>query len=187
MPYTGCMDKTARTKQKIERAFWDLYARKPVERISVREITEAAGFARGTFYLHYLDIYDLLDQAEQALLDDMERCIDRCPSNPGKTDLIGLMTRLLTLYERNRTQIVLLLGDRGDAAFRRKLKDQMKRMPIWKAHDPALDLSTGERDLMLGQTASGVISLISDWLEDQRGVSATELLHLIYESAIKRG
>ncbi len=181
------MDKVTRTKQKLERAFWDLCAHKPVERISVREITEAAGFARGTFYLHYLDIYDLLDQAEQALLDEMGRCIDRCPSDPGKADLIGLMTRLLALYERNRAQIVLLLGHRGDASFRRKLKDQMKRMPIWKAHDPALELSDGERDLMLGQTAAGVISLISDWLEDPRGVSAAELLHLIYESAIKRG
>ena len=84
--------------------------------------------------------------------------------------------------EKNRDHLVILLGDNGDALFRRRLKDLMKDMPIWRASDPSLLLSASERNLLLGQTAAGVLSLITDWLEDSRGVSAVTLLHLIYLS-----
>lgn len=175
-----------RTRKDLETAFWKLYTQKSVESISIRELTETAGYNRGTFYLHYQDIYALLESVENELLDHMRRCIDRCPAEPSKPDLFALMTSILALYEKNREHLVILLGDNGDASFRRRLKDLMKDMPIWRASDPSLPLSAGERDLLLGQTAAGVLSLITDWLEDSRGVSAVTLLHLIYESAIKR-
>lgn len=97
------------------------------------------------------------------------------------------MTRMLALYERNRDRIVSLLGDHGDPAFTSKLRNLMMKMPIWRASDPQLDMPPGERELLVGQTASGVLALIGDWLKDSKGVPATRLLHLIYESSIKRG
>ena len=71
-----------RTRKDLETAFWKLYAQKSVESISIRELTETAGYNRGTFYLHYQDIYALLESVESELLDHMHRCIDRCPSSP---------------------------------------------------------------------------------------------------------
>lgn len=35
---------------------------KPVQNITVREITEHADINRSTFYLHYQDVYDLVTQ-----------------------------------------------------------------------------------------------------------------------------
>ncbi|NPD31911.1 TetR/AcrR family transcriptional regulator [Berryella wangjianweii] len=180
------MDTAHRTRQRLIDAFWELFAQKSIERISIRELTERAGLTRGTFYLHFQDIYALLESEERRLLDAMSACIDRCPPDPSKTDLLALMTRLIALYERNREPIIALLGDRGDGSFRRQLKDLMKSMPIWRACDPCLQMTAGERDLLLGQTAAGVISLITDWLEDSRNVSAPNLLHLVYETSIKR-
>lgn len=45
-------------------AFMTLYGEKPIEKISIQSITDLAGLSRGTFYLHYLDIYDLLEKIE---------------------------------------------------------------------------------------------------------------------------
>ena len=180
------MKSTDHTKSDLQEAFWRLYAQKPLDKITIRELTELAGYNRGTFYLHYQDIYDLFDQEKQRLLDEMSKCVRFCSDNMGKLQLIELMMRVLHLYERNRVQIVLLLGERGDAAFTRKLRDMMKQIPIWSAADPSLDVKPGERDLMLEQSVAGVLFLIGAWLEDPRDVSATELLHLIYDTAIKR-
>lgn len=181
------MNSTEQTRKDLEEAFWDLYAQKSVDKISVRELTERAGYNRGTFYLHYRDIYDLLEQSEADLLAQMADCVRYCNQNMGKLALIDLMTRVLVLYERNRSHIVILLSDRGDPAFTRQLKDMMKQIPIWRVSDPALDMPDGERDLLLEQTVSGVLYLIADWLNDDRGVSAARLLHLIYDTAIKKG
>ena len=180
------MKGTNQTKSDILEAFWRLYAQKPLDKITIRELTEVAGYNRGTFYLHYQDIYDLFESEKSRLLAEMEECVAYCSGNMGKIELIKLMMHVLALYERNRTQIVLLLGERGDPAFMKKLRGMMKQIPLWKAADPNLKASPGERDLLLEQNVAGVLFLIEAWLEDPRDVSPTGLLHLIYNTAIKR-
>ena len=51
------------TKKELIEAFWKLYAEKPVAKISVGSLCQLAGYNRTTFYNHFKDIYDLLEQA----------------------------------------------------------------------------------------------------------------------------
>ena len=48
------------TKKAINQAFLDILAEKPLEKITVRDITERCGINRNTFYYHYQDIPALL-------------------------------------------------------------------------------------------------------------------------------
>ena len=43
---------------------------KPVQNITVRELTDYVNLNRGTFYLHYRDIQDLLEHLENDILDE---------------------------------------------------------------------------------------------------------------------
>lgn len=61
-------NKRNETKNMILKAFWALYQKKEISRITVRELTETCGIHRSTFYLHYQDLYDILEQIEQHLL-----------------------------------------------------------------------------------------------------------------------
>ena len=45
----------------MRNAFLQLRAKKDLERISVKELTQLAEVSKATFYLHYRDIYDLSD------------------------------------------------------------------------------------------------------------------------------
>lgn len=54
--------RVIKTKMNIENAFLNLFYQKEIEQISVKEITTIAQIARKTFYLHYLDKYDLLEK-----------------------------------------------------------------------------------------------------------------------------
>ena len=47
-------------EERIKQAFWELLTSKPIEDISIGELTMRAGCNRGTFYYYYTDIYDLL-------------------------------------------------------------------------------------------------------------------------------
>lgn len=51
-----------RTKKAINRAFLELFTEKEFDRITINDISVWADVNRGTFYLHYMDKYDLLDQ-----------------------------------------------------------------------------------------------------------------------------
>lgn len=64
-----------KTRRSIQNAFLELRAHKPLERITVKELSELAEISKGTFYLHYKDIYDLSEhlqnEAIQKVLDSI--------------------------------------------------------------------------------------------------------------------
>lgn len=69
-------------------ALIQLLQEKPVEEITVRELTERADVNRGTFYSHYQNIYHMLEQVENELFDELGRLLDAYPPHllPGRAD-----------------------------------------------------------------------------------------------------
>ena len=51
--------RVVRTKMNIKNAFMELIKKKPVSRITVTELSQAAMINKGTFYLHYQGIPEL--------------------------------------------------------------------------------------------------------------------------------
>lgn len=60
-----------RTKAAIKKAFLQLRSQKPIEKITVTELTKLANINKATFYLHYSDIYALSDELEDSLIDEV--------------------------------------------------------------------------------------------------------------------
>lgn len=56
------------TKSYIKQALAQLLKKKSFEEISVTMICRQAGINRGTFYLHYLDKYDMMDKMKEETL-----------------------------------------------------------------------------------------------------------------------
>lgn len=65
--------KSEQTKENIVNAYLDLIPTKKWDKISVKELCAKANITRGTFYQYYSDIYDLMEQIETTLLDDLNR------------------------------------------------------------------------------------------------------------------
>ncbi|WMT38879.1 helix-turn-helix domain-containing protein [Paenibacillus sp. D2_2] len=63
--------RVMRTKAVIREALTQLIEEKGFEALTVKDITTRAEINRGTFYLHYRDKYDLLEQSEQELIQGL--------------------------------------------------------------------------------------------------------------------
>ncbi|MDY4575006.1 MAG: TetR/AcrR family transcriptional regulator [Intestinibacter sp.] len=59
--------RTKYTKDIIKKSLLKMVKKKPFEKITVTEICKMCEINRGTFYIHYCDLYDVLDD----LLDEM--------------------------------------------------------------------------------------------------------------------
>ncbi len=57
-----------KTKRSIIDAFLELRAKKPLEKITVKELCERAEINKSTFYCHYTDVYDLQNQLETEVI-----------------------------------------------------------------------------------------------------------------------
>lgn len=51
------------TKQILEESLKKLMLEKPLDKITIRDLTEDCGISRMTFYYHFKDIYDLIEWA----------------------------------------------------------------------------------------------------------------------------
>ncbi|MDO4537917.1 MAG: TetR/AcrR family transcriptional regulator [Coriobacteriales bacterium] len=63
--------RAKKTERALREAFLALRAEKPLERISVRELCERAEVGKGTFYLHYHSVYDLSEQLQRTVVEDI--------------------------------------------------------------------------------------------------------------------
>lgn len=56
------------TKQLIKKAFGDLLEKKPINKITVKQICEKADVNRSTFYAHYKDHYELFEEMQSDII-----------------------------------------------------------------------------------------------------------------------
>ena len=83
---------TTLTKREILRAFSDLASEKPVDKITVKEITDLCQISRNTFYYHYQDVYEVLEEylrlESQRMVERLEKDLSSC--NPEEFIVRGL-------------------------------------------------------------------------------------------------
>ena len=59
--------RVRRTKKLVTQALTELLQKKQINEITVKELTDLADMNRGTFYLYYRDIFDMLEKIEAEL------------------------------------------------------------------------------------------------------------------------
>ena len=70
-------DRRARkTRAALENAYLELIQKKDISKITIMDVTEKADVARGTFYIHFCDIYELADYVEERLLNNLTQSIE---------------------------------------------------------------------------------------------------------------
>lgn len=70
--------RVKKTEKAIRAALYQLIQEKPIEKITVRELSEIAEINKTTFYAHYETIYDLIDRLEQETIESITERLDDC-------------------------------------------------------------------------------------------------------------
>ena len=150
---------TSQTKQNLIDAFWTLYCEMRIEKITVKDITNRAGYNRGTFYEYFKDAYDVLEYIESSLIPT----IHELPPISIGSGMHGMpMNTFFELYEKNNKYFSVLLGDNGDPAFASKLKNSIKPLIIKELTNES-DFVNKELDYILEYTLSAMIGIMSYW------------------------
>ena len=111
-----------RTRYLLVHALTSLMLKKSIKDITVKELCESVDINRGTFYLHYKDIYDMLEQTEQELLEQFEQVFknyhpDHTPDFP-----YPLFVEIFQIIDQNSNLCCALLSPNGDISFSVKIK-----------------------------------------------------------------
>lgn len=123
-----------RTRKAIRDALTALMKEKSFDEITVSDLTARANINRGTFYLHYKDKYDMLEQSEAEILEGVKNI--RGPRKIfQRVDIadfdymnqpLPIVTELFRYLQENAEFVSVILGSKGDPGFHVKLKEAMR-------------------------------------------------------------
>lgn len=162
----GTYDRaTKQTKIKITKSFWELYKKRPIEKITVKDITDACGIHRATFYLHYPDVYAVLEQIKNLLLHELHQ-IDAAPIQ-SSSDLTQFSYNLYTLYERRREYLHYLIVEHPEPEFAfRYRKILMDKLCCASGVD--LTSLPSKTKLIVEMTLYGLINMFIFWADEEQ-------------------
>ena len=118
--------RIVKTKKAIINAFLALRAKRPLEKITVKELCEMAMVNKSTFYSHYGDIYELSDTLENEVVLSVIQSMDHSEYIWENT---GEFTRQLVLGYLSQDHLIqILFSDSRSSLFVSKIEQSIKKM-----------------------------------------------------------
>lgn len=110
-------------RDRIKGEFWRLYEERPLERISVKEVCQAAGCNKTTFYYHFQDLRAVLEEIEEECLPiEAPAMLSELMEAADAAQIVSqFIERMGERFER----YCLLLSSRGDPDFAKKARVAM--------------------------------------------------------------
>lgn len=166
------------TRKDIIDAFWSLYQVKDISKISVKEICEIAGYHRTTFYDHFTDVYDVLNQLELLLLPPFELIIEELNQSKECIDFNPIFEQFLSILAQNKEYLSIIVGKRRDPYFQDRIKQIIR--PIFLKHFKANQLPDTYSSYLFEYHISAVFGLVTFWFQNGEELSKEELMRLLY-------
>ena len=124
--------RNTETKQQIKTSFTKLLKEKGMDSLTISDIARDATINRGTFYLHYLDKYDLMEKLENDVIEELTKIL--LSDNPNEIDdpneIIPYNDILNALYyvKSDFEFIEALTGTGGDPMFVERFKRILEKL-----------------------------------------------------------
>lgn len=111
--------RTTYTRQIIRETFIELLRQKPIGKISVTELCTIADISRGTFYLHYSDCYQILEELQSEFCDRLIAAVNQKEDHPS---LDRMLDTHEIIRENKELYMILMRTDYPMHAFNKFIK-----------------------------------------------------------------
>lgn len=169
--------RTRLSKILLKNALMDLLSEKgSVTKISVRELCERADLNRSTFYAHYSEPKELLEEVEAELLDATREHLQKI----GAENDIGahryLLSFLIYIKENDKLFRTLLI-DAGDPEFRSKF---MQQSIIQFVENLNISFPKDQEQYIYSYILNGSTGVIIQWMRSDYSIDENALVDLLF-------
>jgi len=175
-----------RTKNLLRKALLELIEEKGVDAITVSDITNRAGLNRGTFYLHYQDVSDLLEQNKSEVYEGLKEIIVQLSflellNYASKDEPYPTTIKIFEFCKLHSEFFKVILGPKGDPSFleqiNRFMQNQLsRRIPEWQPQQNKVIVPLG---YLITFVISANMGILQHWFEMGLKETPTELALII--------
>ena len=161
----------------MKNALIELLKVEDIKKISVCEITKKANINRGTFYLHYVDICDLVDQIEDEVFNDLSNIVSKNIKHMETGEYYYPIIEVATYAKANKDFFKVITSENGDLNFEKKVKKAM--MNIFDEYGEKIkreipDVAT--RKAYTSFMISGSLGSFIAWINDDCAYPAAKII-----------
>lgn len=169
--------RVRRTRKRLQAALAALLQEKDLKDITVRELTELADVNRGTFYTHYKDLYDMREQMERELFQQLTEVLSAYDAENTQGSLRPILTAVFRFILENRELFATILGG-GEPSFFSRLQKLIYDMYL-REWNGFYDLgSVSGTNYYLEFVVAGVVGLVRAWAQGGMAESAEDMAAL---------
>lgn len=171
--------RVIKTQRAIRNAFISLIKEKTLNQITVAEICRKSELGRGTFYLHYKDVYDLYEHIEDELYNELEEMFNRSYPSCEPTNLKLILENITEYVEENKDIFLFLIQQDSNG---KKVKSFFNKKVLENAlHEGISEFNE------VGTTfiVSGVIGVLVEWLENGLSINHNKISDSLYQILLK--
>ena len=168
-----------RTKMLLQNALVDLMLEKAVGKISVKELTQKADVNRSTFYLHYLDIYDMLEQMENEFVETIQGFFHDFFTPLPTSMPLTLFVNISEWLEQDKEYYVKLLRGSASGYIFEELESRIRDEFLTLLYLIFLDEESLDLRTRVNFTVSGPVGVLRMWVMEGGNISLVELSETI--------
>lgn len=173
--------RVKRTQKLIIDALIQCTIQKGFAAITVSDITLAAGINRATFYRHYKDKFDLLNQYAGTiftLLDANNTPVSQKSTIQGQHQLPVGLIKIFNHVQDNAQFYRVMWGKQGDPDFAEKIRIYIQKR-IRKSLPKQISIDKNRIDLFVSYSASASFGAVLWWLEHDMPYSSEEMIRIL--------
>ena len=172
--------RVRRTKKLLTQALTQLLQEKQINEITVKELTDLADMNRGTFYLYYKDIFDMLEKIEDGLFEALDEIVSLHEHDDVSHQTTPILLDLFHFIEENQEMCRVLLSPHGDMNFLHRLNEVVREkcLKAW----PNIRKEKGEADFDYHYSfvVFGCAGVIRAWVNRNCQESAEKMAEMAY-------
>ncbi|MDD4081448.1 MAG: TetR-like C-terminal domain-containing protein [Eubacteriales bacterium] len=149
------------TRMALRESLLSLLQQYPLNKITVSRICEQADVNRSTFYLYYKDAYDLLEQIENELYEQIAQTVEGFPLGLPNDELLQ---RIFEIIYKNRDLCRVIFGQYGDKTFLRKVGNMQRDYLLREWRRLARDIDDTTLDYLHAFASFTTIGIIEKWV-----------------------
>ena len=162
--------RVLKTRQKLQRSLLALLKDSRIEDISITEVCSEAGLNRNTFYAHYTDLYQLLDEVKSTYLEYFISEISEYRRTGAGTQ--KMITYFLKLIDASRDFFSVLFSDNSGPVFLRSLVSMCLEDAVSHVRPELESMSVSDYSAFV---IGGVSNMIHEWFKDDNPISAEDM------------
>ena len=177
--------RVRRTKKLLTQALTQLLQEKQINEITVKELTDLADMNRGTFYLYYKDIFDMLEKIEDGLFEALEEIVFLHEHDDVSQQTKPILLDLFRFIEDNQEMCRVLLSPHGDMNFLHRLNEVVREkcLQMWPNKE---DKNDATFEYHYSFVVYGCVGVFRAWLNSECQEPAEKMAEMA-DAMIRRG